>query len=477
MTTIEPSLNIMSSSEDLIGNTPIRSLKRVAANVPARVAVKLEYLNPGGSSKDRAAKFMLDAAEREGLLKPGGTIIEPTSGNTGLALAMLASERGYKTVFVVTTKVGQEKVSLLKAFGAQVEVCPVEVEPDDPRSYYSVAKRLAKETPNSFRPDQYSNPNNPQAHYETTGPEIWRQTAGKITHFVAGMGTGGTISGVAQYLKEQNPNIKIIGADPVNSVYNGGSGRPYLIEGVGEDFFPTTYDGSLVDEIIPVSDADAITTALEVAKQEGLLVGGSGALAIEAARRIQGLNEDDLIVILLPDSGERYLSTIYNEQWRLSRGFSDASDEDAPLVRDLLNDVDANFGKHKIIYVNPDTTVRDAIRLMQEHGISQLPVAKNEPPFAHAEIIGSLDSWRLLPLVAESGYLLDEPVVKVMEKPLAVVGIGESVERRASELLEVSPGLLVLDGGLPVSVITQSDLLAFYSNRTQQRGGLEHDFR
>ena len=276
-------LDIASSVLDLVGDTPLVRLSRLDEGLPCPVVAKMETTNPGGSSKDRPAVAMIDAAESAGLLKPGGTIIEPTSGNTGVGLAIVAAQRGYKCTFVVTDKLSPEKITLLEAYGAEVVVCPVAVAPDDPRSYYSTAERLVKETPNAYRPNQYENLFNPKAHYETTGPEIWKQTKGKITHFVAGAGTGGTISGVGAYLKEQNPNIKVIAADPSNSVYSGGSGRPYLVEGVGEDFWPGTYDPKVVDETIPVTDAESFEMARRVTQQEGLLIGGSGGTAVFAA--------------------------------------------------------------------------------------------------------------------------------------------------------------------------------------------------
>ena len=302
-------LDVAESVLDLIGKTPLVRLPRIGDGVPCPVVAKLETTNPGGSSKDRPALTMIDEAEKAGLLKPGGTIIEPTSGNTGVGLAIVAAQRGYKCIFVMTDKVSSEKVTLLEAYGAEVVVCPVAVAPDDPRSYYSTAERLVKEVPNAYRPNQYHNQANPKAHYESTGPEIWEQTKGQVTHFVAGAGTGGTISGDGKFLKEQNPNIKVIAADPTNSVYSGGNGRPYLVEGVGEDFWPDTYDPEVVDSTVAISDADSFSMAHRVTVEEGILIGGSGGTAVAAALSVAGnLSSDDLVVVLIPDSGRGYLS-------------------------------------------------------------------------------------------------------------------------------------------------------------------------
>jgi cystathionine beta-synthase len=317
-----PDMDVAASPLELIGNTPMVRLVNIASGIRCDVLAKLETTNPGGSSKDRPALTMVLAAERDGLLGPGSTIIEPTSGNTGVGLAIVAAQRGYKCIFVMSDKMAPEKIDVLRAYGAQVVVCPTAVAPDHPDSYYSTAERLTKETPNSFRPDQYSNPNNPLAHYQTTGPEIWEQTKGHITHFVAGAGTGGTISGVGKFLKEQNPAIRVIAADPEGSVYSGGAGRPYLTEGVGEDFWPENYDPSLVDEVVAVSDADAFAMAREMTQREGLLIGGSGGTAVAAALRVaRPLPEEAVVVVLIPDSGRGYLSKIFNDTWMTDYGF------------------------------------------------------------------------------------------------------------------------------------------------------------
>ncbi len=455
-------MEIADSVLDLIGETPMVRLRQVTAGLDCPVVAKVELTNPGGSAKDRPALTMIEAAEREGLLKPGGTIIEPTSGNTGVGLAIVAAQRGYKCIFVLTDKVAPEKIDLLKAYGAEVVVCPVAVPPEDPNSYYSTAERLVEETPNSFRPNQYANPANPQAHFETTGPEIWRQTDGKITHFVAGAGTGGTLSGVGRYLKSQNPNVQIIAADPEGSVYSGGSGRPYLVEGVGEDFWPTTYDPSVVDRVIAISDRDSFLTARDVSQREGLLIGGSCGTAVAASLQLAGeLTADDLVVVLLPDSGRGYLSRVFNDEWMAGFGFLRS---DGPTVSDVLEAKNTAKSQDvpRLVYLQPEDSVRKAVDLMHEHDVSQLPVAKGEMPLAAAEVMGSLDELRIMELAFGDPSILDASVEEVMSPKMPTVGIGQPVEL-AVQLLDLAPALLVLDGGRPRTVVARADLLSFLS--------------
>jgi cystathionine beta-synthase len=455
-------MEILDSVLDMVGNTPLVNLKRIAAGKPCKIVVKAEMVNPGGSSKDRPAVAMIDHAEREGLLKPGGTIVEPTSGNTGVGLAIVAAQRGYKCVFVMTDKVAPEKVDLLRAYGAEVVVCPVAVDPDDPQSYYSTAERLVKEIPGAYRPNQYHNPTNPLAHYETTGPEIWRQTDGKITHFVAGAGTGGTLSGVSRYLKEQNPDIQVIAADPEGSVYSGGSGRPYLVEGVGEDFWPGTYDPDLVDRVIAISDAESFLMARRVSREEGLLIGGSCGTAVAAAMQVADeCGPDDLIVVLTPDSGRGYLSKVFNDDWMAGFGFLHSS---GPVVGDVISQ--RSSGVPDLLYVRPDDLVRDAVEMMRLHGVSQLPVGKGEMPLAAAEIAGSVSELRLMELAFETEAVLDKTVEDVMAPALPTIGVGQSVAL-AVEMLERCSALLVLDGGRPRAVISSSDVLGFLSEAQQ----------
>jgi cystathionine beta-synthase len=345
---------------ELVGNTPLVRLRTVTSGISATVLAKVEYLNPGGSVKDRIALRMVEDAEKAGLLKPGGTIVEPTSGNTGVGLALVAQLRGYKCVFVCPDKVSEDKQNVMRAYGAEVVVCPTAVAPEDPRSYYNVSDRLARDIPGAWKPDQYANPANPRSHYETTGPEVWDQTAGKVTHFVAGVGTGGTISGVGRYLKEVSGGaVRIVGADPEGSVYSGGTGRPYLVEGVGEDFWPTTYDRDVCDEIVEVSDKESFELTRRLAREEGLLVGGSCGMAVAAALKVaRAAGPDDVVVVLLPDGGRGYLSKIFNDGWMARYGFLRTAAE-LPTVADVL--VGKDGGLPQMVHVHPNQTVRDAI--------------------------------------------------------------------------------------------------------------------
>ena len=453
-------MEIAGSLLDLIGETPLVRMDRIGRELSCQLIAKLELMNPGGSVKDRIGVAMIDAAERAGLLKPGGTIVEPTSGNTGVGLAIVAARRRYRCVFVMPDKMSQEKINLLRAYGAEVVVCPTAVEPEDPRSYYSVAKRLAEEIPGAFRPNQYENSENPRAHELTTGPEIWRQTAGRITHFVAGVGTGGTISGVGHYLKSQNPSVQIIGADPEGSVYSGGSGRPYLVEGIGEDFWPKTYDRSIVDRIVSVSDRDSFLTARRVTREEGILVGGSAGTAVHAALVVgRELGPSDVVVVLVPDSGRGYISKLYNDDWLADYGFLRTSGQ---TVADVLGRKGRDIPV--LIHVHPDEKVRDTIKLMREYEVSQVPVVKAELPLAIAEVVGSVRERALLESVFQDEGLLDKPVSEVMGPPLPTVGSGEAVDA-AVESLEKGPAVLVVDAGHPTGILTRSDVLDFLSQR------------
>ncbi|MEO8107943.1 MAG: cystathionine beta-synthase, partial [Actinomycetes bacterium] len=380
---------------DLIGNTPLVRLHKVTGSGGAPVYAKVEYFNPGGSVKDRIALRMMDAAEREGLLKPGATIVEPTSGNTGVALALVAQQRGYSCVFVVPDKVSEDKINVLKAYGAKVVVCPTAVPPEHPDSYYNVSDRLAREIPNAWKPDQYANQNNPMSHYEQTGPELWRQTDGRLTHFVSGVGTGGTITGTGRYFKEVSEGrVQVIGADPEGSVYSGGTGRPYLVEGVGEDFWPTTYDPSVVDEVIAISDADSFAMTRRLAREEGLLVGGSCGMAVVAAVEVaERLTPDDLVVVMLPDSGRGYLSKVFNDEWLAQYGFLPGHAE-SQSVGTVLRTKSGDLPT--FVHTHPNETLAEAIEILREFGVSQMPVVRAEPPVMAAEVAGSVIERDLL---------------------------------------------------------------------------------
>jgi cystathionine beta-synthase len=462
-------MDVAASPLELIGHTPMVRLGQIGHGLRCDLLAKLETTNPGGSSKDRPALTMVLAAEEAGLLKPGSTIIEPTSGNTGVGLAIVAAQRGYKCIFVMSDKMAPEKIDVLRAYGAEVVVCPTAVPPEHPDSYYSTAERLTKETPNSFRPDQYSNPNNPRAHYETTGPEIWEQTKGRVTHFVAGAGTGGTISGVGRYLKEQNPAIRVIAADPQGSVYSGGAGRPYLTEGVGEDFWPENYDPSLVDEVVAVSDADAFSMARQMTQREGLLIGGSGGTAVAAALRVaHDLPEEAVVVVLIPDSGRGYLSKIFNDEWMTDFGFLRPHDEmDVGDVLEAKIDRQAST-LADLVLVTEDALVRDAITLMREKDVSQLLVTVTaELPLAAKEVSGSLSELGVLEATTRDPSVLGLTVKDIADPAMPMVGVGVSVSD-LTRRLSTTAGVLVLDGGHPVGVLTRSDLLSFLERKSDR---------
>lgn len=456
---------------ELIGNTPLVRLNSVVPEGSGLVAAKVEYLNPGASSKDRIAVKMIDAAEASGALKPGGTIVEPTSGNTGVGLALVAQRRGYKCVFVCPDKVSEDKRNVLRAYGAEVVVCPTAVPPEHPDSYYNVSDRLVREIDGAWKPDQYSNPNGPASHYETTGPEIWADTEGKITHFVAGVGTGGTITGTGRYLKEVSGGaVKIIGADPEGSVYSGGTGRPYLVEGVGEDFWPSAYDPTVPDEIIAVSDADSFDMTRRLAREEALLVGGSCGMAVVAALKVaKQAGPDAVVVVLLPDGGRGYLSKIFNDAWMSSYGFLRTPLDETvpePVVSDVLRG--KSGGLPDLVHTHPSETVRDAIGILREYGVSQMPVVGAEPPVMAGEVAGSVSERDLLSAVFEGRAKLADAVALHMGPPLPLIGGGELVSAAAKSLRD-SDALMVVEEGKPVGVITRHDLLGFLSEGPRRR--------
>ena len=459
---------------ELVGHTPLVRLARVTDGLSATILAKVEYVNPGGSVKDRIALKMIEAAEASGELRPGGTIVEPTSGNTGVGLALVAQRKGYDCVFVCPDKVSEDKRDVLRAYGARVVVTPTAVPPDHPDSYYSVSDRLVTEIPGAWKPNQYANPNGPLSHYESTGPEVWADTDGRVTHFVAGVGTGGTITGTGRYLKEVSADradtgpVRVVGADPAGSVYSGGDGRPYLVEGVGEDFWPGAYDPTVPDEVIAVTDADSFAMTRRLAREEGLLVGGSCGMAVEAALRLaRRLEEEDtaaaadaVIVVLLPDGGRGYLSKIFSDTWMRSYGF--LPDEEGVTAGDILRAKDGRLPD--LVHTHPSETVRDAIEILREYGVSQMPVVGAEPPVKIGEVAGAVTERALLDAVFSGRASLADRVDAHMQPRLPLIGAGEGVEAVRAALTDAD-ALLVVEDGDPVGVLTRHDLLGFVAGR------------
>ncbi|GAA3605908.1 cystathionine beta-synthase [Agrococcus terreus] len=443
---------------ETIGDTPLVRLSKVTEGIAATVLAKVEFFNPGGSVKDRIAQSMIDDAEERGLLRPGGTIVEPTSGNTGVGLALVAQQRGYRCVFVCPDKVAEDKRATLRAYGAEVVVTPTAVAPDSPESYYGVANRLTDEIEGAFQPNQFFNPAAPAAHEATTGPEIWRDTDGRITHFVAGVGTGGTITGTARFLKRASEGaVRVVGADPEGSIYSGGTGRPYLVEGVGEDMWPGNYDPSVIDEVLAVDDAESFAMTRRLAREEGLLVGGSSGMAVVVALRVaRELPADAVVVVVLPDSGRGYLQKVYSDPWMRAHGFADAAE--GTTVRDVLAAKGASAPA--LVHAHPTDTVHDAIEIMREYGVSQLPVLRAEPPVVLGEVAGSIDERHLLDAVFAGRARLADPVAEHLGAQLPRIGAGEGSEALQAALRDAD-ALLVLDEAKPIGVVTRTDLLTF----------------
>ncbi|MDX1534035.1 MAG: cystathionine beta-synthase [Thermoplasmata archaeon] len=446
---------------DAVGHTPLVRMNRVMDGATPLVLAKLENFNPGGSVKDRIGLAMVEAAEKDGRLRPGGTIIEPTSGNTGVGLAMVAAIKGYRAIFTIPDKMAQEKINLLKAYGARVMVTPTAVPPDSPESYYQVAERVHRERPNSVVPNQYANPMNPEAHYRTTGPEIWEQTAGKVTHFVCGIGTGGTISGVGRYLKEQDPKIKVIGVDPMGSILadyfrtrEKGVGHIYKVEGIGEDIIPETVHFEYVDEVEQVTDRDSFLYTRRLAREEGILVGGSAGAALAVASRVARRGSPaDVIVVLFPDTGERYLSKAHSEEWLKENGFL----EESPPLVDIMEGKDARIPT--LVTVEADEPVMHAVQLMRQHTVSQLPVLEE------GRVVGSVREEALLGRMLQQSETKEAIVRDVMEPPFPVVGPAADLDEVSGLLLRGSPAVLLGSVEDPQGIVTRIDVVEYLSRR------------
>ncbi len=458
-------VQVLDSILEAVGRTPLVRLHRITAGLRPTMLAKVETLNPGGSVKDRIGLRMIEDAERRGLLKPGGTIVEPTSGNTGHALAIAAALKGYRMIFVMADKQSPEKIALLRAYGAEVVVCPTAVPRDSPESYYSVAERLSHEIPGAFQPNQYFNMANPQAHYETTGPEIWEQTDGQVDVVVAGLGTGGTMTGVARFLKQKKPSVMMIGADPEGSLYSGDTAKPYKVEGIGEDFIPGTIDLKLIDRIVRVSDRDSFLTARRITREEGILVGGSAGTAMKAAIEVaRDLDEKTLMVVILPDTGRNNMSKIYNDEWMRQNGFLERFPRQ--LVEDIV--LSPNREIPELITVSSKEKVGRAIDLLQEYGISQMPVTEDGAS-PQKKLVGSIQERTLLDRVYRDPGLIETTVGAAMDGPFPTISAGAHIDEAFNSLLGGATALVVIDGERPVGIITRLDLLEFMAHSRAAR--------
>ena len=460
-------MDVHESLLDLMGNTPLLRFRHIGRDLPCTLLAKLEMLNPGGSVKDRIALRMIEDAEQSGRLGPGGTIVEPTSGNTGAGLAIAAAIKGYRCIFTMPDKMSQEKVALLRAYGAEVVITPTAVPPESPESYYRVADRLTEEIPGAFQPNQYHNERNPESHYHTTGPEIWEQTDGRITHFVASVGTGGTITGTGRFLKEKNPDVVIVGADPEGSIFSGGEARPYLVEGIGKESWPDTLDREVVDRWVTVTDKDSFVTARRITSEEGILVGGSTGTAVWAALQVGAeLGPDDVMVVILPDSGKNYLSKLYNDSWMLEHGFLERPGRRSRIGELLAAKRRLDVEVPDLVAVAAHEKVGRAIDLLQSYGISQVPVARSDKPEDISEIVGSINERSLLDKVFRDRSAIERDVIEIMDPPLPVVRDASSVEEMFEDLSRGAEAIVVVDGSRPAGVLTRADLLEFLAHQS-----------
>ena len=461
-------MEIYDSLLDAIGRTPLLRLHRIGAGLDCELLAKLEMLNPGGSVKDRIGLRMIEAAEREGKLKPGGTIVEPTSGNTGVGLAIAAALKGYRCIFTMPDKMSQEKVLLLRAYGAEVVITPTMVPPESPESYYRVADRLTEEIPGAFQPNQYHNEDNPGAHHATTGPEIWEQTQGRITHLVVSVGTGGTVTGAGRFLKERNPDVEIVGVDPEGSIFTSDEIHPYLVEGIGKESWPDTLDPDIIDRWMTVGDRESFLMARRLTREEGLLAGGScGTVLVGALEVARSLGKEDVVVVILPDSGRNYLSKIYNESWMLEHGFIERAGTAARIGEVLAQKRTIEARIPDMVAVPSHEKVGEAIDILQQFGISQVPVAKNGEPRDLSEIVGSISERSLLDKVFRDRDAIEKDVVEFMDGPLPVVQAASGLDEMFADLSRGAEAIVVADGDKPVGVLSRADLLEFLAHQTR----------